>query len=197
MIAVTITGGLGGCSGSGSEPEAAPTASRSRALFGRSCESRVYGRLGGGWRSRSLVVGPIAFVGASGYSGYRPRGLAGGGRHHVVKILVVVASSQTVTVEVAPRAAARASLAYDPGNLDPGRVDRGQPAVTFSACPEGTPLTSRSGTQFHGGLIVSEPGCVPLLVHLSGSGPPLRTAVSVGAGRCFAADALSRRVNPR
>lgn len=189
-IAVVVVGVIAGCVAPKGDSSTDPDVSGPRDAFVRSCETRVYGTLGRDWRSRSVIVGPIAFVGAPGYADYRPRDLVSGRRHHTVKVLVVVASGQTVTVEVAPEAAARASLAYDPDDFDPERVDGGHSAVTFSACPEATSLTGRSGTQFNGGIVVSEPGCVPLLVRLNGAGSPRRSVVSVGGGRCTVAEAF-------
>lgn len=191
-VAIVIAAMLGACSGSDGNPSTeSTTSSHMRDAFVRSCDSRVYGPLGRGWRSRSVVVGPIAFVGASGYEDYRPRDLVAGRRHHTVKVLVVVASGETVIVKVAPQAIGRASLAYDPADFDLERVDRGHSAVRFSACPEGTTLTGRSGTQFNGGIVVSKPGCIPLLVDLADAAAPRRSVLSVGGGRCTVAEAFA------
>jgi hypothetical protein len=112
--------------------------------FVRTCESSVYGDLGGGWRAQSVVVGPLAFVAlrhaaAQPAADFRRRG----GHYQGLKALAVVAAGTTVTLTVPAAERRHLALLYDPAAWKEDnryRLGDGDTAVTFRSCPpEQTP----------------------------------------------------------
>jgi hypothetical protein len=167
---------------------AAPAPPGPPGAFVRTCEDSVYGDLGDGWRKRSVVVGPLAFV-ALRYAAtqpavdFRPRG----GRYQGLKVLVVVEVGATVTLVVPPAERRHLALLYDPAAWREDnhyRIADGDPAVTFRSCPPGQTPLGASGTQFNGGFLVDGPRCATLEVATPAWKAPRRVTVSFGAGRC-------------
>jgi hypothetical protein len=160
--------------------------------FVRTCESSIYGDLGLDWRDRSVVVGPIAFVGLPGTATAPRRDfepLEGGG-FRSIKALAVVDQGAEVTVTIAPEDRAHVSLLYDPSafkDLNAYSIADGEGAVTFRACAKGeeSPVGAPDGpTQFNGGFVVDGPQCAALDVLIAGRGLPKRVNVAFGRGAC-------------
>ena len=156
--------------------------------FVRTCESSVYGDLGDGWRTQSVVVGPLAFV-ALRAAATQPAVdfRRWGGRYQGLKALAVVKAGATVTLTVPAAERRHLSLLYDPGAWKEDnqyRLADGDTAVTFQSCqPEQTPLGA-DGTQFNGGFLVAGARCATLEVSTPQWRTPRRVTVSFGAGRC-------------
>ncbi len=140
-----------------SPPVPSPPPSLARA-YERPCEESVFGTLGAHWRDRSLVVGPIAFVGLPAGAAEGSLGVHGT-RAYPQKVLAVVDRGGPVTVSVAPEARAFAGLLYDPHRFPDGRVGLASTdvGVTFHPCGG-----DQRRTQFNGGILVLRPGCVVL-----------------------------------
>jgi hypothetical protein len=158
--------------------------------FVRTCESSVYGDLGDGWRKRSVVVGPLAFV-ALRYAATQPAVdfRRRGGRYQGLKVLAVVKSGATVTLTVPAAERRHLSLLYDPAAWKEDnryRLADGGTAVTFRSCPPAQTPLGADGTQFNGGFLVAGPRCATLEVSTPRWRTPRRVTVSFGAGRCRA-----------
>jgi hypothetical protein len=157
--------------------------------FVRTCESSVYGDLGHGWRKRSVVVGPLAFVGlrdaaTQPASDFRRRD----GRYQGLKALVVVQAGATVTLVVPAAERRHLSLLYDPDTWDEVngyRIADGDTAVTFRSCPSAQTPLGADGTQFNGGFLVDGPRCATLEVSTPSGGHrggrPSRSAPAAAA----------------
>ncbi|HYT81058.1 MAG TPA: hypothetical protein VEQ37_17735 [Actinomycetota bacterium] len=149
----------------------------------RTCEQKVYGDLGKDWRDRSVVVGPIAFVGLP-FAATAPR------REFVpdkdgfksVKALAVVDRGTEVTVSVPRDDRGHLALLYDPEAFNSRQIADGDTEVTFRACPKGDP-SFPGPTQFNGSFIVDGPQCATLEVRV-GDGLLRRVDVSLGRGTC-------------
>jgi len=172
-------------------PPAGQHASRSArpaGAFVRTCESSVYGDLGDGWRTQSVVVGPLAFV-ALRAAATQPAVdfRRWGGRYQGLKALAVVKAGTTVTLTVPATERRHLSLLYDPADWKENnqyRLGDGDTAVTFQSCqPEQTPLGA-DGTHFNGGFLVAGARCATLEVSTPQWRTPRRVTVSFGAGRC-------------
>lgn len=148
-------------------------------LFVRTCDSSVYGDLGGGWRRREVSARPVTFVGARGYANdpedwfSAPADLATS-----QKVLIVVDGERPVTLSVRHRDAA---LAYDPDrwrlrNTVPFRL--GDPLTRFEPC-----AGNGQQTQFNGAFLLKGPACVPVGVRPKGR-EPISITLSFGAGDC-------------
>jgi hypothetical protein len=146
--------------------------------FVRTCESRVYGDLGPGWRRGEATAGPVVFVAANGYANDGPDRFSrrnGGATQQ--KVLVVVLGERSVEVSIDGPAAA---LAYDPakwGLRNRMRFEAGDPRVRFEPCPD------RRSTQFNGAFLLRSPACVPVQVWTEGE-LLASTTLSFGAGDC-------------
>lgn len=146
----------------------------------RDCRSTVYGGLGDTWLARSVVVGPIVFVGAdAGASPEHSFASVGGGRYRGSKLLVVVRTGWAVRVLVPDAEALKVALQYAPADFNKSVVpDQGERDVTFTACPPGRQSvgpTSAKWTQFNGGVVVAGARCVTLDVYAAKQGHPLPT----------------------
>ena len=161
-------GSTRGPTSGGSTPAASPSASAVSAQRGpyvRPCDTSVYGDLGPAWQRRSLVAGPIAFVGL-GSDGVVPAGALDEGPAGVttLKVLAVVATRTRVRVSVRSPVH-RVALLYDDANFDARTIAGGERAVVFPACRGGaTPFGGRPGMQFNGGFLVRGRVCARLLV---------------------------------
>jgi hypothetical protein len=169
---------------------AAPAAAApgSPGAFVRTCRDSVYGDLGGGWRARSVVAGPLAFAAlrdaaTQPAADFRRRG----GYYQGIKALAVVAAGATVTVTVPVAERRHLALLYDPAAWrEDGRyrLADGDTAVTFRSCPPAQTPLGAGGTQFNGGFLVDGPRCATLEVATPAWTAPRRVTVSFGAGRC-------------
>jgi ribosomal protein L39E len=141
-------------------------------IFVRTCETSVRGELARNWRSESLNVGPISFLGLPAWADATRSELAESPQK---KVLAIVRGGATVTVSVARQARGYVSLAYDPALFDasPGVRD-GDPAVRFRAC--------REETQFNGAFLVEGRRCVA--VEIRWDGRRERRVASFGRRRC-------------
>ncbi len=146
------------------------------------CSESVRGVLEEGWQKRSIIVGPISFVGmaedpkASPASSFEPRN----GRFGGWKQLVFLEEGARAVVSVPKSHRDVVSLLYgerdrttSPDPTDPTfLVSDGAASVEFVACRSGEPvpagLTNLAETQFAGGLIVAGARCVSLDVAVSG-----------------------------
>jgi hypothetical protein len=165
---------------SNSPGPSAHTGTEDPTLFVRTCESRVDGDLGRGWRRGEISAGPVTFVGAKGYAD-DPEDLfsAPGELATSQKVLVVVDGDRPVLLSVRHP---DAGLAYDPArwrlrNTVPFRL--GYPLTRFEPCASG----DRRSTQFNGAFLLRGPACVPLEVRPEG-GKPIFITLSFGAGDC-------------
>jgi hypothetical protein len=146
---------------SASAPESPSPASPS--VFVRTCEMSVFGRLGRGWRQFSILAGPLALVGAKGYSDDPARVFADPkGRWSGQKVLVRITGSSPVTVEIDPKARSYAGLVYDPDTFNTHNPERAQFAVRFEPC------STQTATQFNGAFLVDGVRCVPVTVAVEG-----------------------------
>ena len=194
LAACTAKAPTGRPAGPAAAPPAPTTVATTRppaasaGAFVRTCESSVYGDLGGGWRAQSVVAGPLTFV-ALRYAAtqpaadFRPRG----GRYQGLKALAVVAAGATVTLTVPAAERRHLSLLYDPDAWDEVggyRIADGDTAVTFQSCPPAQLPSGAVGTQFNGGFLVAGPRCATLEVATPAWRTPRRVTVSFGAGRC-------------
>jgi hypothetical protein len=148
----------------------------------------VYGDLGDGWRARSVVVGPLAFV-ALGYAATQPAAdfRRRGGHYQGLKALAVVEAGTTVTLTVPAAERRHLALLYDPAAWTGDnryRLGDGDTAVTFRSCPPEQTPPGADGTQFNGGFLVAGARCATLEVATPGWRAPRRVTVSFGAGRC-------------
>lgn len=146
--------------------------------FVRTCDTSVYGELGSGWRTASVIGGPLAFVRVRGYEYARVRDLGRGGPPFVLKVLAVVNGDMPVTLTIPARLRSRAALLYDPALFDRGpRALRDRiGAVTLEPCGGDQP-----STQFNGGFVIAGPTCLPL--HVSWGTGQERIALPLG-GAC-------------
>ena len=143
---------------------------------------------------RSIVVGPLAFVGARVYASSpfsSPN--VGGGRYHGRKLLAVVRTGWVARVVVPAELRRSVSFQYAPAHFNKAVVPaQGEHDVTFVACPLGRPFlgpASARWTQFNGAIVVAGRRCVTLAVYAAKHGSPLpsralRAHLSFGAGAC-------------
>jgi hypothetical protein len=194
LAACTAEGPAGWAAGTTAAPAPPATVATTRppagpaGAFVRTCESSVYGDLGGGWRAQSVVVGPLAFV-ALRYAATQPAAdfRRRGGRYQGLKALAVVAAGATVTLTVPAAERRHLALLYDPAAWKEDnryRLDEGDTAVTFQSCPPEQTPPGADGTQFNGGFLVAGPRCATLEVATPAWRTPRRVTVSFGAGRC-------------
>jgi hypothetical protein len=175
LVAVALVSCTGADAGTGASP---PATGAERDVFVRTCDSRVSGALGAGWRTGQVKRGPVVFVGARGYADDRPTLFAApGDRATVHKVLLVVTGARAVEVAVRHPDAA---LFYDERrwrdrNVVPFRL--GDTRTRFEPCGGG------HGTQFNGGFLLRGPACVPVEVRVEGEAPRFAT-LSFGAGDC-------------
>jgi hypothetical protein len=157
-----------GSTPSGPTPAATPSTSAvgpEGGAFVRPCDTSVYGDLGPGWQRRSIVAGPIAFVGLGS------EGVIGAGALHpgpagftTLKVLAVVATRTRVRVSVRSPVH-RVALLYDAADFHAHTIAGGERAVVFPACRGGaTPFGGRPGMQFNGGFLVRGRACARLVV---------------------------------
>jgi len=185
---------LAACTGAGAPEGASPIPSPAPSevsttipspagYYVRTCEQKVYGELGKGWRDRSVVVGPIAFVALPFAATAPAREFApdkDGFRS--VKALAVVDRGTEVTVSVPPDERGHVALLYDPEVFNSRQMADGDTAVTFRACPRGD-RSFPGPTQFNGSFIVDGPQCATLEVRV-GDGPLRRVDVAFGTRTC-------------
>jgi hypothetical protein len=154
----------------------------------RNCSTSAYGDLGRGWQNRSVLVGPVAFVGMrSGYRDVRPSST---GHGWPLKVLVVVEPKTVATVTIGARSRRSASLGYDTRPLPgtPGRpvpLTAGSTSVRFEGCARANPGPAwNRGTQFPGYFLVSGRRCVGIEVRVAGRTTALRRTLRFGAPYC-------------
>ena len=155
----------------------------------RACSDSVHGTLGKGWRKDSVVVGPIAFVGAQAYkdgahADFRKRKRG----YPVQKILVVVEHGRDVIVRVPRHRRKRLGLSYDRAlfNRQAMPVSKADYQVRFDACrnKKENPYGRKRNTQFNGGFVVARAQCSVLNIVKRGRGRIGRAHLSFGMGRC-------------
>jgi hypothetical protein len=161
----------------------------------RDCGTSVYGDLGRDWLPSSIVVGPLAFVGARRYSSSTSSFAGvGGGRYRGSKLLALVRTGWVARVVVPAAERRLVALQYTPADFNKAVVPaQGKHDVTFTACPPGRPLlgpATARWTQFNGAVVVAGRRCVTLAVYSATQGHrlptrELRTRLSFGAGACL------------
>lgn len=143
--------------------------------FARTCADAVRGSLGAEWRERSIVVGPVAFVGARGSTDRPfPSRRVTSNRHPTWKILLAVQSDAIVTLQIASSHRQSASLLYDPERfrkINSYRIDHGDHTARFEACPSTT--SDQEPTQFNGSIILNGAQCLPVWIWVDGKRRPL------------------------
>jgi hypothetical protein len=160
----------------------------------RDCRSSVYGDLGSDWIRSSILVGPLAFVRAHGYStSTYSFASVGGGRYRGSKLLAVVRTGWVVRLVVPTAEGRKVALQYAPVDFNKAVVPaQSEHEVTFTACPPGRPFlgpTTARWTQFNGAIVVAGRRCVTLAVYAAKQGHllpsrPRHPRLSFGAGAC-------------
>jgi hypothetical protein len=124
----------------------------------RTCASAVSGRPS---MRRAIHIGPLALIGTD-------QRLSGTtfeshhGRYRAIKVLAVLRGSHDVVVTVPLPQRESVFLLYDPaarGNRYGFRLSEADAQVRFEACANAEP-------QYAGGLLMTEPACVSLDVHV-------------------------------
>jgi hypothetical protein len=129
------------------------------ATFVRTCDTSVGSTFRRAWLHDSIVLGPIAFVGARNMSPLaRLFADLREGKGVGFKILVVVRDGEPVTIRLAGDTSG-VRLLYDPASFNAKRLSEGDDAVTFMPC--GGP---QQHTQFNGAILANAPGCVDVTV---------------------------------
>lgn len=111
------------------------------------------------------------------------------GSYGAATMRIRVRAGEQATLTVPSERRAHVSLIYtarardreNPGAQGAYRVDDGDPAVTFRACPD-------QDTEFLGGFVVAGARCVPLRITEPGR-PGQRRLLSFGAGECVTSTA--------
>ena len=117
------------------------------------------------------------------------------GSYGVSTIRIRVSAGRQATLTVPPEHRASVALIYtararnreNPGAPGGYRVDDGEDAVTFGACPD-------AATEFLGGVVVAGARCVPLQITAPGR-PPQQRLLSFGAGECVSKGARKAQAN--
>jgi hypothetical protein len=162
------------CGGSPGPPAGDPTApaSASPAAGRVDCSTQSQADFPGAYsRPANLVVGPLAMIGAAGFTDARTVREFGGN-----KFPLLVRAGHTVTVRVADGA----SLTY--GGLPEGKTFQ---SITFAACRAGRSSSHADGAEvtFWSGFVRTRaPACIPLDISVDGA-PARRVAISLGV-RC-------------
>ncbi|MDQ3915673.1 MAG: hypothetical protein M3285_07625 [Actinomycetota bacterium] len=153
----------------------------------RPCTSSVSGDAGDGWKENSVISGPLAFVNVRPYESSNPKGFRRYEHgYRSTKALVAVRNGAAAMVSVPESHRRRTAMLYDRDRF--GRrgyeLSDGHVTVSFLACSDGDDRTSGGWTQFNGGFVLTQSGCLPLEVRTPGRAGVRRAVLSFGAGRC-------------
>lgn len=163
------------------EPSSVTTSTVS--LTGRGCASKIsltdIDEMHTEYVERSIRVGPVLFGNAATFGEISVEHLdpSPSGFYPAIKMPLTVVAGEAVTVEIAPTSLTWASLLYDRGAFQGiyHELAEGAQAVRFTACDEGD-------TSFNGGVIVTSPGCLELLV--TDADQSLRVIIAIGPVEC-------------
>jgi hypothetical protein len=149
------------------------------------CATASWASFPGAYRSpRSLVVGPLALVGAAGTPEFVPSST---GEHGFQKFPLLVRNGHRVTLALSPATRRGAGLAYGPLPQGETLLQHTHRIVAFSACPRrGAGSASDRGrvTFWSGGVLARSPRCIPLLVWVDEERSPRRAVIRLGVPAC-------------
>jgi hypothetical protein len=134
---------------------------------------------------RSLVVGPLALVGAGRTP---PFVLTSTGKDGFQKFPLLVRNGHRVTVELSMETRRSAGLAYGPLPEGENHLRDTHRVVTFIACRPGARPTSRADGQpvtfWSGSVYARSPRCIPLFVWVDNERSPRRAVIHLGVRTC-------------
>lgn len=134
-------------------------------VFVRTCDTSVFGDLGGHWQRDALRVGPLFVPSGFSYGSLSPSYLeARDGRGRLLKVLAVIHGERAVDVSIPTSGGRVGALWYDLSGTSPRWVDPTTvaPTVRFEPCK------GSSWTQFNGGMVVLGARCLLLTVSSEG-----------------------------
>lgn len=170
--AIVVACAIVGCTSSGratspAPPNPSPTTAPSTTSpspaevtgFTRGCGTNVSGDLGPKkeWQRSSVIVGPFALVWIRQYTAAGAMNFS----QPVAKVLALVKQGHQVALSVPKDERRDVTLIYNPS--EGTALWDGDPDVTFQACDHGNTSWGRA-TQFNGGIYVTKPMCLKLLV---------------------------------
>jgi hypothetical protein len=149
------------------------------------CPSGVSGGLPAHYERSSLLVGPLALYGVSGFARYPGRSIVpvrGSARRFPgFEQPATVAQGHSVVLAVAARDRAHVGFLFDHRAFRHAvhgyRVADGTAAVRLRGC-------TATCTQYQGGFVLDGPRCVTLEAWIDGDPVPVRRVVSFGSRRC-------------
>ena len=144
------------------------------------CGAQTLGALGPDWRRGAVHAGPIWMISSGIARSFRFA--RSDGTFKAVPLIVLVRDNTTVWVT--PQMPGGQSFRFLPGfdttnnyTLRDGAAD-----ATFTSCSPGAALFGSGLTEYYIGVIVTGPGCIPIDVRTSATGPPVRANLRLG--RC-------------
>jgi hypothetical protein len=131
-------------------------------------------------RRKNLVVGPLAIERGAVVWEYNKE--VGGD-----KLFVYVRGGHSVTLELSPETRRNAGLVFGRFSNANVRLDDARRVVRFIGCQRGERTGRFDGwpvTSWVGGLLISSPRCVPLLVWVDDEPTPRRAVIRFGVRDC-------------
>jgi hypothetical protein len=132
-------------------------------------------------RRQNLIVGPLAIE----------RGAVVWGHNEDVggeKLFVYVRGGHRVTLELSPETRRNAGLVFGHFSNPNVRLENARRVVRFIACQRGERPAGRFDgwpvTSWVGGLLISSPRCVPLLIWVDDEPRPRRAVIRFGVPDC-------------
>jgi hypothetical protein len=164
-LGATLSVALAACGGFGGGAAAS--------IFVRTCSVVGHGGLAADYRTRALVLGPLALANVRTYrASQAPPGHVGG-RYGAYEIIAVVRHGATVTLRLPRSEWATVGLLYDPNKFrDDGAylIKNLAQAVRFQACSSAS--FNHGVSQFDGGFVITRPQCVHFTVTADGRAFP-------------------------
>lgn len=131
-------------------------------------------------RWQNLIVGPLAIERGALVWGYNED--VGGD-----KLFVYVRGGHRVTLELSPETRRNAGLVFGHFTNANVRLENARRVVRFIACQRGERSGGFDGwpvTSWLGGLLISSPRCVPLLIWVDDEPRPRRAVIRFGESDC-------------